>query len=634
MAIVNILAFVTAALLIAFFCRECLVSVLPMTACGLVFLLYLLALAGHLSWIDGIDAGFLALTALWLVLGKRKEVVQGCLQKLREPSFVAGMLLLAAVAVCVSAKTVTWWDDVNFWATDVKSLYYLDGFAGKYGNVAPEFGDYPPGAQLFKWWFLHFDRNSFREGLAFAGYHVLNLLFLLPLFKRISGKNVIIWIGAGLTLWLFPGIAEVYGYQGFCADLTMACIYGNFLFAVTDREGHAAPFYYGRLASYLGLLVIVKSVGFIWALFGIIFWLLYTWKDEREKKSGRLLRMGSVVLAPALTGGSWMVFCLLMRRVTKTTTTAVKYVTTDEYGLSGYMADFARAFAKAFFTEPLHKERSFAVDLTPFAFYLLICALVLFFAWKGKMAFPGSRRILWFSVVSGALFYAIIFLAHITIFATETQYLEASGMISSIERYGAPFTVGTLLFLSLVWMEHGGVLFAQRGRFLAEYGTILCLIVLVAVTTQWQAAYDGLLGYRGDAQKNDSQRAEMLDESSRSFLETLGQIPEGTSTRVLCIQKETGSRWVRNSYTNLEASPVSVVYKGVDLNDATDFWLAGEITASHAQYLYVESQEAEMEPLFGGMLREKETAFEAGTLYRIAEKDGAVQLYKVKENGR
>ena len=91
---------------------------------------------------------------------------------------------------------------------------------------------------------------------------------------------------------------------------------------------------------------------------------------------------------------------------------------------------------------------------------------------------------------------------------------------------------------------------------------------------------------------------------------------------------------MRNSYTNLEASPVSVVYKGVDLNDATDFWLAGEITASHAQYLYVESQEAEMEPLFGGMLREQETAFEAGTLYRIAEKDGAVQLYKVKENGR
>lgn len=71
---------------------------------------------------------------------------------------------------------------------------------------------------------------------------------------------------------------------------------------------------------------------------------------------------------------------------------------------------------------------------------------------------------MWFGIVSGALFYAIIFIAHITIFATETQYLEASGMISSIERYGAPFTIGTLLFLAHIWMDCGERLLEYRKR--------------------------------------------------------------------------------------------------------------------------------------------------------------------------
>ena len=43
---------------------------------------------------------------------------------------------------------VSWWDDYNFWATDVKSIFYRNGFADKYANAAPEFGDYPPGTQM------------------------------------------------------------------------------------------------------------------------------------------------------------------------------------------------------------------------------------------------------------------------------------------------------------------------------------------------------------------------------------------------------------------------------------------------------------------------------------------------------
>lgn len=631
MAVVNIVAFLAVTVVLAFKWKESVVSVLPVSACILIFGLYLLAFVHALSAIDFVGIGVLILLAVWLFrsrgTGKGKEI----LQKLTEPSFVTALVLIAVVACCVLGKVVTWWDDVNFWATDVKSLYFLDGFAGKYGNVAPEFGDYPPGAQLFKWWFLHMDPQQYREGLAFAGYYTLNLLFLVPVLRKVKGRNVLVLGAAAISLWLFPGIAEVYGYQGFCADLTMACIYGSFLFAVVDRKGHAERFYYGRMACFLGLLVLVKSVGFIWAVFGILFLLLYS-MQQSESKGQAVRRLLPVAAAPVLTGASWMLFCFLMRRVTRTTTTAVKYVTTDEYGFSGYMGEFAKAFAKAFFTLPLHKDRSIAIDLTPFAFYLVICALVIFFYRKKLMPAKTGRLVLWFSILSGAVFYAIIFLAHITIFATETQYLEASGMISSIERYGAPFTVGTLLFLALLWTEYGETLFASKNAFLAKYGTILTFVLFTALTAQWKTGYDGLIGYRSAVPEAMQSREEMLDDSSRTFLKALESLPAKCSTRVFVIQGDEVSRWVRNSYTNMEASPVGVVYRGVNLEDATKEWLTEEIRASHASYLFVTETQADTEELFRDMTGE--TAFETETLYAIVDDGKELRLQKAGENNR
>lgn len=235
-----------------------------------------------------------------------------------------------------------------------------------------------------------------------------------------------------------------------------------------EQSGRAALFYYGRLALYLGVLVLVKSIGFVWALFGLLFLALYQRdsmgcgrrRDRQaapDKAAGksRMRHLLMVAAVPLLTGGSWMMFCLLMRRITKTTATAVKYMTTDEYGISGYAGEFAAAFLRAFVGFPLHKDKTPALDLTPLGLYLCICLLVVLFYRVRLLPEKTGRAVLVFCMVSGAVFYGIIFLAHITIFATETQYLEPSGMISSIERYGAPFTIGTLLFLAGIWLSHG-----------------------------------------------------------------------------------------------------------------------------------------------------------------------------------
>lgn len=658
MAIINIIAFFICLFMLSYFWKESLVEIIPVLACMLTLTLYVLAFCHRLDFIDGIGLLIIVCFLCWLVSRKREERMffgKICLQNVTETSFITAALLLLTVILCTSQKVVSWWDDINFWVTDVKSLYYLNGFAGKYGNVAPEFGDYPPGGQLIKWWFLHFDPKQFREGLAFAGYYFMNLVFMLPLLRKMKGRNILLMAGMAGALWLLPGIAEVYGYDGFCADLTLACIYGGFLFSVIDREGKKDSFYYGRLMLYLSVLVLVKSVGFIWALFGLIFLMVYQYGQRagknrsgadwpngndpygqsRESIPGKL-RLLSVCAAPVLTGGSWMFFCLLMRRVTKTTTTAVKYMTTDEYGISGYTGDFAKAFLKAFVSLPLHKNKTPVFDLTPLGFYLCICLLVIFFYRKNMMPRKEGRLVLWFSIVSGALFYGIIFIAHITIFATETQYLEPSGMISSIERYGAPFTIGTLLFLAHIWMDCGGSLFdgnegAQSGRpmfksvlaklpFLQKYAPCLCLVLFVALTAEWQTGYHGLIGYRAKVSEQLAGRTSMIDEDAALFLEKAEMLGTEHSTRICYVQRDDAPRWVRNSYTNLEASPISVVYKVVNLDDAVTDWMVQEIRDSHAEYLYVEKTNADVAKVFN-ILTDSGTFF-CEVLYRI-EDDGA-----------
>lgn len=645
---------------LAYCFRVSLVETLPVFVCMLTLVLYVLAMLHHLSWIDGIEALAVIAIAIWFI-GRTKECkrdyLETCLKNVTHPSFMTAVFLLLVIAVCTSGKVVTWWDDINFWATDVKALYYLDGFAGKYGNAASEFGDYPPGAQLIKWWFLHLNPHAFSEGLAFVGYYTMNMVFLFPLLRKLKGRNVFVLILISAALWLFPGIAEIYGYDGFCADLTMACIYGGFLLAVTDTEEKpelynrietpslrnkscnraCSTFYYGRPALYLSVLVLIKSMGFVWALFGLVFFVLYRpWTIRETECDGNGSIHGrqkwwivSAAVLPIITGGSWMLFCLLMRRIARTTSTAVKYLTTDEYGISGYRLEFARAFVRAFVSSPLHKEKSLLIDFTPLGLYLFIVLLVILFIRAHVLPVRTGRIVLWFSMFSGALYYAVIFVAHVTIFATETQYLEASGMISSIERYGAPFTVGTLIFLAGVWID-GGERFFDRPSipgFVQKYGTYLCLILFVALTAYHRIGYDGLVGYRNVITDRLNERASMIEEDEEQFLDVIKVLGTKNGTRVCYIRRGDAPRWVNNSYLAYEASPVSVIYKSVNLADAPTDWMVEEIRSSHASYLYVEETDADAGTVFDAITQQGN--FSCGVLYMITDDGTRMQLTPV-----
>ncbi|MBO4899275.1 MAG: hypothetical protein J5509_03205, partial [Lachnospiraceae bacterium] len=578
-AVVHIISFLLIAFTAGYLLKVSLSDMLPFVWCVTILVLYVLAYGRFLMFIDILmPAAAMGLLAYIWRRGRQGSdaeadvSLQGLLayakENVQSAGFITYAILCIAIPLTQSAKIVTWWDDVNYWASDLKSLYYLGGFASKYANVSPAFGDYPPGVQLAKWYLVHMDRHTFRESLAFTGYYLFNLSFIMPCFKKITGKRVIVSPLLALAAWGFAGIGDIYGYSGFCADLSMAFLFGSVLITATEEKWCQAPDII-RPSVYLAVLVIAKSTGSIWALFGIIIWLTYRILNMTDVTKQKVLRLFFVIIGPLFTGASWMIFCLIRRRVTQTTSTMVTYMTTDKYGLSPYKNEFGAAFVKAFFKEPVHISHTW-VDLPPAAMLLLITVLLILLRVFKLLPGRAGTFICVCVPIVGIAYYALIYVAHLTIFATETQYLEAEGMIASIERYGAPFIIGCMLFIAYIWMMK------DRTGLNAKV-----FLLAVLALTNIPEAYKGLYGYRMELKEAKETREDFLTDDTADFLDVLSDNiditrakQDGDDSKIyiggglrVCRVRDGAYYRVQDTYAAYEASPVSVMSISYDIKD-------------------------------------------------------------------
>ena len=614
MFIVHILALSVLISGIAWKFRLQFTEAIPIGCSVLVLVLYMLSFFGALPFSDFLAVGMLSAVFFFAVRMDKEErrAMAGYIRReFSHGGTWAALLMTVIVTVCVSQKAVSWWDDYNFWATDVKSLFYLDGFAGKYRNVAAEFGDYPPGTQMIKWWFAHFSPREFKEGLMFAGYYFMNLAFLFPMLKALKRRNVLLMTAGAAALWLFPTVAEVFWCDGCCADLTMALVYGNFLVSVADRDRHGRFFYYARQALFLSVLVLIKNTGVLWAAFGLLFDYGFHWISHRAESMGQAGKRADrkalllVTVFPVLTEGSWLGFCLWNRRIAKLTGTAVQ-MATGGMNLPAYQEDMVKAFAEAFVAWPLHRWKTAALDITPLGMF---CLLLLFVFLLGRFRILDKKQAWYiggYLGVTGILFYAINLISHLTIFAVETQYLEPFGMVSSIERYGAPFVIGGLYLLAYLTME----------KCSSKAGILLCM-AFVFLTADYGSAWRALYSYRERTEGILAEREQVVDEAAEAFLETVGAGQKGNTGRVLYLRDSSDVSWVRNTYIAYEASPVSVMCGNMDASTVGEEDVARAVRDCHAEFLYVDGSARAGEAVFQALAGGGTFRFES--VYRVQE---------------
>ena len=165
--------------------------VLAPALCGLMLLLYALAIPRALLWIDGISAAALATVAAGLIyaLARRRISMRGLWRRVVQNVFTPGALcfvFLCALFVYASGPMVVWWtDDAGYWALEVKSLWYFNGLVGAQEHLALAFGTYLPGMQLLQWWAMH-AVGTWSEPTLYATLFISYAAFLLPLLDGVS----------------------------------------------------------------------------------------------------------------------------------------------------------------------------------------------------------------------------------------------------------------------------------------------------------------------------------------------------------------------------------------------------------------------------------------------------------------
>ncbi len=585
---------------------------------ALILILYILAFFRGMKGIAVISLIAICLSVSGVFVKAKRSGTNGfaeflhVLKLIADPYVLWFVLAVSLVGIATSDMVFTWWDDMNFWSSDAKQFFYLNGFPGKYGNVSPEFGDYPPVTSIFKWLFLQIRGKEYTESLQFLGYFCLNGIFLLPLLAKIreymdgivTGR-VLKWavsLAFVVALLLIPGVFNGIIYYGTPADVTMAIVYGALLLAIYDSSGHGKLFYFARIALYAAVLLLTKTVGFEWTLFALIFYLLVGKRDKAIWAS---------VFGSGACFGSWSIFCLINRRVAKLTGTSLKMATSGSYTAPDNTFEKLRFFAKGFALEPMHSDRNMTIDLSTLAAVVLIFLFIIVLYNMKILGKGETKKIALFTLITGVVAYGIVFLAHISIFQGEDQYLDAFAMGISIARYCAPFTLGSFYLLS-------GIMFNRlKGRNGKLYRLAPVMVLLfIFLTADHIGVYKYLAGYKATLAKDISDVSDMVGDEGTKIVEAVSD-KRYWGKRVLIFRDGHDYYWVHNTYINKEASPVPLVYADYLAEMDTKESIMEKIRASHAEYIYVEDETGESEKVFSGII--KNGNYKPGVVYGLAE---------------
>lgn len=339
MFIWSIAAILIVALTIAHCQEKKLVETLGLTCLGYILVMYILAFFKVLSWIDYISIAALVGCILWIA---ENGLFRAVAKKLFTAQNFCVIIFLVLLVFSQYFRIASDWWDIAYGAGDARGLWLLNGFAAKAGNVSPEFGDYPPAVQLFKWFFLHMSAD-YQEGLGFAGYICLNFILMLPLIGRVDelipiraaasrrhkkddaevvlAKNkkyyvndrkliskykvhvgegdvvdeeqfdglrafilFMINIVACFLMLLFPSIMGAMCFENTDAAVTMGILFGFLLYYIWDKDDDHPIFFATRVGVYGAVMILCRYTGFIWAVFSVVFMIVcFRYRKRGEK---------------------------------------------------------------------------------------------------------------------------------------------------------------------------------------------------------------------------------------------------------------------------------------------------------------------------------------------------------------
>jgi len=567
-----------------------LLEVFPFFLCALGLALYPLAFLHAMSMIDWLLLAAGAGALIYIAARTRRKGKHALLSELRRQFcdthlwVCAGILLL--MVWLLRGEQILEWDAYNFWGPDVKSLFYRDGFAPKFSNPAPEFGDYPPFTQFIWWWALHL-AGTYQEQYIFFAHYILGAALLFSAADRFRGGKG--WCGFTVSLLactgavILPGAACTSWFRSVYVDPVMAMLFGTVLGLTVCRDRKHPVFWKLRILAFLLCLTLVKSIGIFWAVLAIVFYALW-WHGEYRNAPFLLICGGSV----GLCYGSWRLFCGIMERSATLTVSfsesaacRLQELREGVFLQSGNNAGYLRSYWEAFWHTPIHREHTSAVDLSPALLILLLFAAAVVLWKTGFVPHNKLTRLIVFMAVCIFLISGILIIGQLTMFYPEQQYLDPMNAVTLMTRYCSPANMGLLILITVF----AGGQAADRDKPVLPRKRVIAYIAVGAVIFSCGAyaelgrrfIYDPLDGSR-------LEKREMFETVYSGFLSDIHQIPldEMDGRVLLLLYGAEFSPIVTNAASPISLQPLTLT--GDALRDEaliTDALAQGQI-----RYLY------------------------------------------------
>lgn len=263
---------------------------MPVQLLGIVILLYLFGLGGFVK--SGVY--FILIASALLLIGSTVRCIKNSerrtiLHCFFTPGFFIFTLLYVSLIYFNLGRVSYYTDEFSHWIDSIKVMSIYDEFI-IVSNSDSAFKSYPPGITLFQYFLQKIyeleGNQDFSEWRCYVAYQLFGISMFLPCFKRVKEFNIVqilLYVTAYIVL---PLLFFQYYYSFVFADPLIGLLAGSAFYLLLFEEKDEFTFVHICMLSVV--LVLLKDIGILFALFIDIAWVLDRFPFQSEKKGAEV----------------------------------------------------------------------------------------------------------------------------------------------------------------------------------------------------------------------------------------------------------------------------------------------------------------------------------------------------------
>lgn len=246
---------------------------------SIIFILYILGLFGILKigsyLILFISLGMFIYDVYYLYKNRKDS-------NLWELIFTKGLfvffIMLLVFNIIHYGRVLYNFDEFSHWGDVVKAMYTIDAFSTSPSSMSA-FQSYPPAMALFQYLWVKL-AGSFNESLLFICFNVVGVCLFLPFISTIKSKKEY-FLGTILLL-ICPMMLFDNFYHALYIDAMVGLFFGFIILKIIKEKDYSFEFCI-NISLALFILVLLKDVGFFFALISIIVLIIDLFKKKKIK---------------------------------------------------------------------------------------------------------------------------------------------------------------------------------------------------------------------------------------------------------------------------------------------------------------------------------------------------------------